>query len=171
MQGDANRLRQIVWHLVANAIKFTPAGGAIFVSLETSDMARITVRDTGPGVAREFLPLVFNRFTQADSSLTRGASGLGVGLSLVRELVERHGGDIAVANEPRGGAVFTVRLPLYHEAHVAAPVDPHEEVSGGGAPLDGIRMLLVDRDQRRPRSSQRPPRATRRRCASGGRDR
>jgi signal transduction histidine kinase len=146
VRGDVNRLRQIVWHLLANAIKFTPRGGAIYVSLDLNDMACITVRDTGPGVARDFLPRVFDRFTQADSSPTRDAGGLGVGLSLVRELVERHGGDIRVANDPRGGAVFTVRLPLHPEDH-EADVHTAEARPAGEQPLDGVRVLLVDRDR------------------------
>lgn len=149
VRGDANRLRQIVWHLLGNAIKFTPRGGGIFVSLEANDMACITVRDTGPGVSREFLPRIFDRFTQADSSPTRDSGGLGVGLSLVRELVERHGGDISVANDPGGGAVFTVRLPLHPEDQQAATPAPARASGqpGGSAPLDGIRVLLVDRDE------------------------
>ena len=147
VRGDVTRLRQIVWHLLANAIKFTPRGGDIFLSLETNDMACIMVRDTGPGVAHDFLPRIFDRFTQADSSPTRDAGGLGVGLSLVRELVERHGGDIRVANHPDGGAVFTVRLPLHPEDQqaeipVAAAAPPAQE-----PPLDGVRVLLVDRDR------------------------
>jgi signal transduction histidine kinase/ActR/RegA family two-component response regulator len=146
VRGDVNRLRQIVWHLLANAIKFTPRGGEIFLTLETNDMACITVRDTGPGVAHDFLPRVFDRFTQADSSPTRGAGGLGVGLSLVRELVERHGGDIKVANHPDGGALFTVRLPLHPEDQQITSVRPVTAFTGT-APLDGVRVLLVDRDR------------------------
>jgi signal transduction histidine kinase len=149
VRGDANRLRQIVWHLLANAIKFTPRGGEIFVTLETNEMACITVRDTGPGVAHDFLPRIFDRFTQADSSPTRGAGGLGVGLSLIRELIERHGGDIKVANDPRGGAVFTVRLPLHPEDRPAAvsAALPAPARSSGSPSLDGLRVLLVDRDR------------------------
>jgi signal transduction histidine kinase len=146
VRGDADRLRQIVWHLLANAIKFTPRGGDIYLTLDTTDMACITVRDTGPGVAEAFLPRVFDRFTQADSSPTRGAGGLGVGLSLVRDLVERHGGDIRVANDAAGGAVFTVRLPLHPEDGTPAVVTPAAAAADGPAPLDGVRVLLVDRD-------------------------
>jgi signal transduction histidine kinase/CheY-like chemotaxis protein len=147
VRGDATRLRQVVWHLLANAIKFTPRGGDIFLSLETNDMACITVRDTGPGVAHDFLPRIFDRFTQADSSPTRDAGGLGVGLSLVRELVERHGGDIKVANDPQGGARFTVRLPLHPEDQQAIAGGPALAASPQGtAQLDGVRVLLVDRD-------------------------
>jgi signal transduction histidine kinase/CheY-like chemotaxis protein len=147
VRGDATRLRQIVWHLLANAIKFTPRGGDVFVLLEANDAACLTVRDTGPGVARDFLPRVFDRFSQADSSPTRGAGGLGVGLSLVRELVERHGGEIRVANDPRGGAVFTVRLPLHPEDQHAVPRPDPRQPGAGAPPLDGLRVLLVDRDR------------------------
>jgi signal transduction histidine kinase len=147
VRGDSNRLRQIVWHLLANAIKFTPRGGEIFVALETNDMACITVRDTGPGVSGEFLPRIFDRFTQADSSPTRGVGGLGVGLSLVRELVERHGGDIRVSNDALGGAIFIVRLPLHPEDAVAPPARAAIPAVAAMAPLDGLRVLLVDRDR------------------------
>ena len=134
-------------NLLANAIKFTPQRGGIFVTLETNDIACITVRDTGPGVATDFLPRVFDRFTQADSSPTRGAGGLGVGLSLVRELVERHGGEIKVANDPCGGAVVTVRLPLRHdEERVTPPAANPPRTVLESPPLDGIRVLLLDRD-------------------------
>jgi signal transduction histidine kinase len=90
VRGDANRLRQIIWHLLANAIKFTPRGGVIVLKVETNDHVHLTVRDNGPGIAEDFLPRIFDRFSQADSSPTRSAGGLGVGLSLVRELIERH---------------------------------------------------------------------------------
>jgi CheY-like chemotaxis protein/two-component sensor histidine kinase len=148
VRGDANRVRQVVWHLLSNAIKFTPRGGEIFVSLETTDMAVITVRDTGPGLATEFLPRVFDRFAQADSSPTRSAGGLGVGLALVRELVERHGGDIKVSNDPRGGAVFAVRLPLHPEDErpLALPAAPSQPDVGSPS-LEGVRVLLLDRDR------------------------
>jgi len=148
VRGDANRLRQIVWHLVANAIKFTPRGGRIDVTLETNDLACITVRDTGPGIDPAFLPIAFDRFTQADSSTTRAAGGLGVGLSLVRELVERHGGDVRVSNAGDGGAMFTIRLPLHREDQAVATIPPADVTATvGSAPLDGLRVLLLDRDQ------------------------
>jgi signal transduction histidine kinase len=147
VRGDAIRLRQVLWQLLANAIKFTPRGREIFLTLETNGVATVTVRDTGPGVARDFLPRIFDRFTQADSSTTRGAGGLGVGLSLVRELVERHGGEIRVANDPAGGAVFTVRLPLHPEEQATASAAIARHDPGVGPPLDGLRVLLVDRDR------------------------
>jgi signal transduction histidine kinase len=148
VRGDANRLRQVVWHLLANAIKFTPRGGSIDVALETNDQACITVRDTGPGIAPEFMPRIFDRFTQADSSPTRASGGLGVGLSLVRELVERHGGDIRVANDKEGGARFTIRLPLHRADQAETPVVPAAaSPTVSSPPLNGVRVLLLDQDQ------------------------
>src|SRR4051812_32178141 len=148
VRGDANRLRQVVWHLLANAIKFTPRGGRIAVRLESNDDACITVADSGPGIAEEFLPRIFDRFTQADSSPTRTSGGLGIGLALVRELVERHGGEIKVANRDAGGTMFTIRLPLHaadQRTLPAAAVAALPTISS--PPLDGIRVLLLDRDQ------------------------
>jgi signal transduction histidine kinase/ActR/RegA family two-component response regulator len=148
VRGDADRLRQVVWHLLANAIKFTPRNGTIQLSLDANEMACITVEDTGPGIAPDFLPRVFDRFTQADASPTRVAGGLGVGLSLVRDLVERHGGDIQARNaEGARGAVFTVRLPLHASDQEARPVDGTPVHPGTSAPLDGVRVLLLDRDR------------------------
>jgi signal transduction histidine kinase len=148
VRGDANRLRQVVWHLLANAIKFTPRGGSIDVTLETNALACVTVRDTGPGIDPEFLPFVFDRFTQADSSTTRASGGLGVGLSLVRDLVERHGGDVRVRNSKDGGASFTIRLPLHREDQAETTVLPAAASSiVGSPPLTGVRVLLLDRDQ------------------------
>ncbi|HEU4651308.1 MAG TPA: HAMP domain-containing sensor histidine kinase, partial [Croceibacterium sp.] len=127
--GDATRLRQIAWHLLANAIKFTPRGGAVGLSVEaTGDCATLVVSDSGPGIAPEFLPRIFDRFTQEDASPTRTAGGLGVGLSLVRDLVELHGGEIRVSNRngDDAGAVFTARFPL----HAVAPDLPPVFVQG-----------------------------------------
>jgi signal transduction histidine kinase/CheY-like chemotaxis protein len=149
VRGDGNRLRQVVWHLLANAIKFTPRGGSIQVNLEANEHACIVVRDTGPGIDPEFLPRVFDRFTQADASTTRAAGGLGVGLSLVRDLVERHGGEIDAHNEERGrGAVFTIRLPLHAEDQ-RQRVIPLAVVlpAASSPPLTGLRVLLLDRDR------------------------
>jgi signal transduction histidine kinase/CheY-like chemotaxis protein len=147
VRGDPNRLRQVIWHLLANAIKFTPRGGSIEVLLESDGYACVTVRDTGPGIARDFLPHIFDRFTQADSSPTRLTGGLGVGLSLVRELIERHGGEIHATNRESGGAEFRVQLPLHVADQAARPALPsptHPNVSS--PPLNGIRVLLLDRD-------------------------
>jgi len=106
------------------------------------------VRDTGPGIDPAFLPRIFDRFTQADSSPTRASGGLGVGLSLVRELVERHGGDIMVANNEHGGAVFTIRLPLHKADQEDATLPPALAPSTvTSAPLHGVRVLLLDRNR------------------------
>jgi signal transduction histidine kinase/CheY-like chemotaxis protein len=148
VRGDANRLRQAVWHVLANAIKFTPRGGGIDVALESNGHACLTVRDTGPGIDPAFLPRIFDRFTQADSSSTRAAGGLGVGLSLVRELVERHGGEITGANNAHGGALFTLRLPLHkadQQGAMSPPALPSPALSSPS--LHGVRVLLLDRDR------------------------
>ncbi|MEG4517542.1 MULTISPECIES: chemotaxis protein CheB [unclassified Microcoleus] len=112
--GDPNRLQQVVWNLLSNAIKFTPAGGRIEVALDYIDgMAQIQVSDTGKGIHPNFLPYVFERFRQADSSFSRREAGLGLGLSIVRHLVELHGGTVSAESSGEGqGATFTVRLPV-----------------------------------------------------------
>ena len=148
--GDETRLRQIAWHLLSNAIKFTPRGGTVALSVDAAHgEARLTVRDSGSGIDPKFLPRIFGRFTQADSSPTRAAGGLGVGLSLVRELVELHGGEIEARNREHGaGAVFTARFPLQSPALLQSD-------SLGGRPiarpsasvlLDGVRVLVVEHD-------------------------
>jgi PAS domain S-box-containing protein len=113
VRGDADRLQQVAWNLLANAVKFTPNSGTVKVSLERNqDVAMLTVSDTGPGLPNEFLSRAFERFTQADSSTTRQHGGLGLGLAIVRHLVELHGGTVSAANRAEGsGAVFTVILP------------------------------------------------------------
>jgi CheY-like chemotaxis protein len=148
--GDETRLRQIAWHLLSNAIKFTPRGGTVALSVEASEgEARLTVRDSGTGIDPAFLPQIFGRFTQADSSVTRTAGGLGVGLALVRELVELQGGEINARNrEDDGGAVFTARFPL-QPAELLSPNGTRHPLlarSGTTAPLDGLRILVLDRD-------------------------
>jgi signal transduction histidine kinase/ActR/RegA family two-component response regulator len=148
--GDSARLRQIVWHLLANAIKFTPAGGAVTLEAETrGDDVVITVSDSGPGIAPQFLPRIFERFSQEDQSPTRTAGGLGVGLALVRELVEMHGGEISARNREDGtGAIFTVKLPRQTAASLessATSVAP-ARMAQSSAPLDGIRVLVLDQD-------------------------
>jgi len=148
--GDETRLRQIAWHLLSNAIKFTPRGGTIAVSVGVGrGAATLIVRDSGSGIDPKFLPRIFGRFTQADSSPTRPAGGLGVGLALVRELVELHGGDIEACNREDGaGAVFTARFPL----QPASSPGPHSfrerpmTRASGSAPLDGVRVLVLDHD-------------------------
>jgi PAS domain S-box-containing protein len=112
--GDPDRLQQVVWNLLSNASKFTPAGGSVGISvMQDQKYAHIQISDTGPGIATEFLPHVFERFRQADGSTTRTHGGLGLGLAIVRHLVELHGGLIYAENGTvRSGAVFTVKLPL-----------------------------------------------------------
>jgi PAS domain S-box-containing protein len=146
--GDADRLQQVVWNLLSNASKFTPAGGVVGIRvIQDNNYARIEVRDTGPGIAAEFLPHVFERFRQADGSTTRTHGGLGLGLAIVRHLVELHGGLIAAENVNNGsGAVFTVKLPLpSSELNIenvlqATRVEEHlTEVD-----LENVRILVVE---------------------------
>jgi signal transduction histidine kinase len=120
--GDAGRLQQVVWNLLSNAIKFTPSGGRVHVRLSRAGRAaEITVNDTGEGIAAEFLPFVFDRFRQADSTITRRHGGLGLGLAIVRHLVELHGGEARAESAGVGaGTTFTIRIPL---------ADPDERAS------------------------------------------
>jgi signal transduction histidine kinase/ActR/RegA family two-component response regulator len=144
VHGDHARLQQVVWNLLSNAVKFTDAGGTVNVRLSYSERtAAICVRDTGRGIATELLPHVFDRFRQGDASSARREGGLGLGLALVRELAELHGGRvIAESAGPGHGAAFTVSLPIDAE-EMAADVR-----TGGGAVderlLEGIRVLIVD---------------------------
>ncbi|MEP1080284.1 ATP-binding protein [Leptolyngbya sp. PL-A3] len=114
VNGDANRLQQVVWNLLSNAVKFTPSGGRVEVRLERlGDYAQIQIRDTGQGISPDFLPYVFEYFRQADSSMTRRFGGLGLGLAIVRHLVELHGGTVKAESPGSGmGATLTVQLPL-----------------------------------------------------------
>ena len=113
VKADVERLEQVFWNLLANAVKFTPPNGVIDVYLERHEtLAEIRIEDSGPGVPADFLPHIFERFSQADSSSTRKHGGLGLGLAIVRHLVELHGGTVSAANGgERGGAVLIVRLP------------------------------------------------------------
>ncbi len=113
VRADNERLQQVFWNLLANAVKFTPAGGTVDVYLERDgSLVEIRIEDTGPGVPAEFLPRIFERFTQADGSSTRKHGGLGLGLAIVRHLIELHGGTVSAANRAEGGAVLTVKLPI-----------------------------------------------------------
>ena len=116
IEGDAARIQQVTWNLLSNAIKFTPKGGQVHVRLRRDGSnLEMTVEDTGLGIAPEFLPYVFDRFRQADHSTTRSQSGLGLGLAIVRQLVELHGGSIEAFSAGIGkGASFVVRLPIAH---------------------------------------------------------
>jgi signal transduction histidine kinase len=114
LMGDQTRLQQIVWNLLSNAIKFTPSGGRVDVELtRVGRAAQLQVRDTGDGIAADFLPHVFQQFSQADEASGERRGGLGLGLAIVKHLVEAHGGDISAESPGAGkGATFTVRLPL-----------------------------------------------------------
>ncbi|HEY6661245.1 MAG TPA: MASE1 domain-containing protein [Pyrinomonadaceae bacterium] len=113
VRADMERLQQVLWNLLSNAVKFTPAGGVIDVYVAKHDsLAEIRIEDSGPGIPEQFLPHIFERFSQADGSSTRKHGGLGLGLAIVRHLVELHGGTVSASNrEDGGGAVLTVRLP------------------------------------------------------------
>jgi len=122
VRADQERLQQVFWNLLVNAVKFTPAGGVVDVFLERHDsLATIRIEDSGPGVAPEFLPHIFERFSQADSSSTRQHGGLGLGLAIVRHLVELHGGTVSASNRENGGAVLTVQLPALTEVEADLP--------------------------------------------------
>jgi signal transduction histidine kinase/ActR/RegA family two-component response regulator len=145
--GDPDRLQQVVWNLASNAVKFTPRGGRVEVSLRQTDShVLFMVHDTGKGIPLDFLPHVFERFRQADSTSTRKYGGLGLGLAIVRHLVELHGGTVqAESGGLDQGATFTVRLPLL-EATPPAGRERGTEASEGGSAvnLGGVRVLLVD---------------------------
>lgn len=160
IQGDASRLQQVVWNLLSNAIKFTPSGGQVRVRLERSESyVQIKVSDTGSGINRDFLPYIFDRFRQADGKLTRRHGGLGLGLSIVRHLVELHGGTVHAESPGEGlGSTFVISLPV-------AAAQERVESNGGSETgslwaseehnphlkslpsLDGVRVLLVDDDR------------------------
>ncbi|AGY56385.1 ATP-binding protein [Gloeobacter kilaueensis] len=117
IKADPTRLTQVVWNLLTNAIKFTPSGGQVEIQLEASaQLVRLVVRDNGIGIAAAFLPHIFERFRQADTSRTRRSGGLGLGLFIVRRIVEAHGGQVRAESKGEGrGSTFTVELPLYQE--------------------------------------------------------
>jgi signal transduction histidine kinase/ActR/RegA family two-component response regulator len=145
--ADPDRMQQVVWNLVSNAIKFTPRGGRVQVVLQRAGSAvRLQVSDTGCGIAPSQLPYLFERFWQADPTTQRERTGLGLGLSICRSLVEMHGGSVrAESGGPGQGSTFTVELPL---AVVAPPArQGHAALfAGGDLKLDGVRVLLVDDD-------------------------
>ncbi|HVQ15543.1 MAG TPA: ATP-binding protein, partial [Vicinamibacterales bacterium] len=153
VNGDPARLQQVVWNLLSNAVKFTSKGGQIQVLLErVNSHVSLSVSDNGEGIAPEFLPYVFERFRQADQTTTRAFGGLGLGLSIVKHLVELHGGTVKVKSEGKAqGSSFIVELPLRlqrREPDAGAiselPVDSLEALRGGDARLDGVTVLYVD---------------------------
>jgi PAS domain S-box-containing protein len=162
VSGDPGRLQQVVWNLVSNAIKFTPRGGVVNVRLASIEsQAEIRVSDTGKGISSDFLPYVFERFRQADSTSTRQHSGLGLGLAIVRHLVEMHGGTVSADSEGEGrGATFILRMPLIAGRSTGDLLPQRsDQLSGNGIEpvftsrskpsddnlkLRGIRVLIVD---------------------------
>jgi len=154
VKGDANRLRQVIWNLLSNAIKFTQRGGSVRIYLKcVESTARLTVSDSGDGIAAEFLPYVFDRFRQAEGSISRKQGGLGLGLAVARHLVELHGGTITAESEGLGkGSVFTVDLPMTQERRDPARAEERrKEVERRRGRkrvvrLDGVHVLLVEDD-------------------------
>jgi PAS domain S-box-containing protein len=166
--GDANRLQQAIWNLLSNAVKFTGEGGNIEARLERAEgQVEITVKDSGVGIEPRFLPYVFDRFRQADASSTREYGGLGIGLAIVRHIVEMHGGSVSASSPGKGqGATFKIRLPLMTSSRPTWPAQPAQvapaaqagepgsgtpppeikerATSGNGHRLDGVRVLLVE---------------------------
>jgi CheY-like chemotaxis protein/anti-sigma regulatory factor (Ser/Thr protein kinase) len=143
--GDIRRLEQVFFNLIGNALKFTPAGGRVTIEASPSDGAvEIRVVDTGIGIERDFLPHVFDRFRQADTTTTRQHGGLGLGLSIAKQLVEAHKGNVAVRSDGAGqGSTFVVRLPLAPQQPLV-DIDRSRRVAAAAPRLDGIRVLVVD---------------------------
>ncbi|MEH1966016.1 PAS domain-containing hybrid sensor histidine kinase/response regulator [Nostoc sp.] len=145
VMGDAERLQQVVWNLLSNAIKFTPSGGRVEVHLkQVNSNAQITVSDTGKGISADFLPYIFERFRQADSTTTRTEGGLGLGLAIVRYLVEMHSGTVYAVSEGEGrGATFTVLLPII-ELQQEQLIKESEVKVDNLSVLNGLQVLVVD---------------------------
>lgn len=152
MVADPDRLRQVIWNLLSNAVKFTPPGGKVEVeTAREGEELTILVRDSGEGIEPEFLPWVFDRFRQADSSTTRRAGGLGLGLALVRHIVELHGGEVEAQSEGRGkGATFRIRLPSaitpgeVLRPRARAPLAMRPVGTGAAEEIAGLPVLVVD---------------------------
>jgi PAS domain S-box-containing protein len=150
ISGDADRLQQAVWNILSNAAKFTPAGGKVEISVsQTATHVHVQVKDSGPGIDPAFLPHVFERFRQADGSTTRAHGGLGLGLAIVRHLVELHGGTIGVENRTDDkGAIFTIRLPLpsgeLRPEALPSASSIFKDAQQEQQSLDGLKILLVD---------------------------
>jgi CheY-like chemotaxis protein len=156
VHGDPVRIQQVVWNLLSNAIKFTPGGGSIAVEVaREGNVARLSIADSGEGIRPEFLPHVFDRFSQADASSRRRHGGLGIGLAITRYLVGLHGGSVQAESAGEGrGSVFTVRLPLSPGATAAAGAERRGGARPGAAAsngrrtqLTGLRILTVDDDR------------------------
>ena len=156
VRGDANRLRQVIWNLLSNAIKFTPKRGNVTITLDcVESLARLTVRDTGEGISAEFLPYVFDRFRQAEGSISRKQGGLGLGLAVVRHLVEIHGGNVRANSDGLDkGSTFQVELPMAQERRDPAraeerrqEIERRRSLGGERVSLEGIHVLLVEDDE------------------------
>lgn len=148
--GDFTRLQQVVWNLLSNAVKFTPKGGKIEVQIRRVDgYAQIIVSDTGKGISCDFLPYVFDYFQQADSSSVRQFGGLGLGLAIVRNIVDMHGGTVKVESPGEGkGAIFTVSLPLRQDQGLSMPDAENQSslLTSKSVSLAGVKVLIVDDD-------------------------
>ncbi len=154
MRGDSSRLQQVIWNLLSNGIKFTPSGGSVEVHLQgINNHFEIRVRDTGVGINPEFLPYAFDRFRQADGSSTRIHGGLGLGLAIVRHLVEMHGGNVTAESAGEGqGATFTIVLPITTAVSEPVEAPPLTQLEGDNISstlppkLAGLRVMVVDDD-------------------------
>src|SRR5207253_2752326 len=162
--ADPDRLQQVVWNLLTNAIKFTPEGGVVSVRLaRAGSQVEVVVRDSGEGISPEFVPHVFERFRQADSSTTRPHGGLGLGLAMVRHLVDAHGGTVVAESAGKEkGASFTVRLPRHVSAEEDAPPAPAPAPERAPRPLGPSPRTLTPTIAGRPspraiRSTSRSP--------------
>lgn len=149
ISGDAHRLQQVMWNILTNAIKFTPADGSVFVKLHSSNShATITVRDTGKGIRNDFLPHIFERFRQADSSYTRNQGGLGLGLAIVQHIVNLHGGTVRAESEGEGkGSEFVVVLPVVSmETKTFRSGKNPRKTNQESLNLNGVKILVVEDD-------------------------
>ncbi len=149
--ADPQRLQQAIWNLLSNAVKFTDAGGRVSVSLRRTDVALVVnVQDTGAGIDASFLPFVFDRFRQADATTTRRIGGLGLGLAIVRHIIELHGGSVSATSEGLGkGSTFSIVLPLRavaQDVDEVRPAAPKPVENAGGAGLSGVKVLVVEDD-------------------------
>ncbi|MBW4452296.1 MAG: response regulator [Nostoc indistinguendum CM1-VF10] len=146
VSGDASRLQQVVWNLLINAIKFTPSGGQVEVCLQAvGTEALLQIKDTGNGIKADFLPYIFERFRQADASTTRTYGGLGLGLAIVRHLVEMHGGTVQADSPGLGlGATFGVRLPLMSISYISEGAESISVNDDNQISLNGLRVLVID---------------------------
>jgi len=155
VSGDPDRLQQVIWNLLSNAVKFTPNGGRVEVRAERAGaMAQVSVTDTGEGISPGFLPYVFDRFLQADGTLTRRHGGLGLGLAIVRHLIEMHGGTVHATSDGEGrGATFALKLPLRVSRNLEMPgpglripARQRTASAAGESELAGLNVIVVDDD-------------------------